>query len=427
MLQNGALLASASDIVNYLGCAHRTTLDLVHLETPLEKAPDDEEMQLVQEKGRVHEAGFLKGLRAAGGMVEIAQDASLEEKLERTREAMGAGVIYQAALREGPFIGHADFLRRVEGKSALGGWRYEVLDTKLALKTKAKFLIQLACYSDLVAAAQGALPERAHLALGDGREVHFRVQDYAHYYRNVRHRFLKHVAERPKTQPEPVEACELCHWRLRCAAQWETEDHLSRVAGIRRQQVRRLEAAGIRTMAALGVVPEGTRVARMAPETLAKLAAQARLQAEAQRTGARGHELLEAAPYRGFARLPAPSKGDLYFDMEGDPFEKDGLEYLLGVAYRDGEEWRYRRWWAHDRREERAAFDGFMDFVAERLARFPDLHIYHYAHYEPTALKSLMSKHGVREVELDDLLRAERFVDLYRVVREALRISEPGY
>lgn len=102
-------------------------------------------------------------------------------------------MIYQAALRDGQFIGHADFLRRVEGRSALGDWRYEVLDTKLALKTKAKFLIQLACYSDLVAAAQGVLPERAHLALGDGTKVHFRVQDYAHYYRNVRERFLRHV------------------------------------------------------------------------------------------------------------------------------------------------------------------------------------------------------------------------------------------
>src|SRR5712692_6877935 len=294
--ENGSVLASASAVVSYLGCAHRTTLDLVHLDTPLEKAPDDEQMQLVQDKGRAHEAEFLGRLRASG-LVEIADDASLEEKLERTREAMRAGaeVIYQAALREGQFIGHADFLRRVEGKSTLGGWRYEALDTKLALKTKAKFLIQLACYSDLVAAAQGVLPERAHLALGDGTEVHFRVQDYAHYYRNVRDRFLKHVAERPPTYPEPVEACALCHWRSRCAAQWEADDHLSRVAGIRRQQVRRLEAAGIRTMAALGVATEGTRVARMADETLAKLRAQARLQAEARRDGARRHELLEGA------------------------------------------------------------------------------------------------------------------------------------
>ena len=44
----------------------------------------------LQEKGRAHEAGFLEGLRKAGGLVEIA-GGSLEEKVERTQEAMRAG------------------------------------------------------------------------------------------------------------------------------------------------------------------------------------------------------------------------------------------------------------------------------------------------------------------------------------------------
>jgi hypothetical protein len=117
-------------------------------------------------------------------LVDIPNDATLDEKLERTREAMRAGarVIYQAALRDGRFMGHADFLRRVEGKSGLGDFRYEVLDTKLALKTKAKFLIQLACYSDLVAGAQGVLPEREHLVLGDGTEVRRRLRRRASHH-----------------------------------------------------------------------------------------------------------------------------------------------------------------------------------------------------------------------------------------------------
>ena len=37
-----------------------------------------------------------------------------------------------------------------------------------------------------------------------------------------------------------------------------------------------------------------------------------------------------------------------------------------------------------------------------------------------------MSLHGTREAQLDDLLRREKFVDLYKVVREAIRTSEPG-
>ena len=33
----------------------------------------------------------------------------------------------------------------------------------------------------------------------------------------------------------------------------------------------------------------------------------------------------------GFERLPAPSPGDLFFDMEGDPLVSGGLEYLFGI------------------------------------------------------------------------------------------------
>ncbi len=113
--------------------------------------------------------------------------------------------------------------------------------------------------------------------------------------------------------------------------------------------------------------------------------------------------------------------------MEGDPLEEGGLEYLFGVVFRDEGELRFRPFWAHSRAEERQAFEAFMDFVAERLARFPDLHIYHYAAYEVTALKRLMSLHGTREAQVDDLLRRGKFVDLYKVVRETIRVSEPSY
>ena len=55
------------------------------------------------------------------------------------------------------------------------------------------------------------------------------------------------------------------------------------------------------------------------------------------------------------------------------------------------------------------------------------MHVYHYAAYEQTALKRLTGRHGTRETELDELLRGERFVDLYAVVRQGLRISKPSY
>src|SRR5213082_3254812 len=55
------------------------------------------------------------------------------------------------------------------------------------------------------------------------------------------------------------------------------------------------------------------------------------------------------------------------------------------------------------------------------------MHVYHYASYETTALKRLMGRYGTREAELDDLLRRGVFVDLYKVVRNGLRASRPGY
>ena len=46
------------------------------------------------------------------------------------------------------------------------------------------------------------------------------------------------------------------------------------------------------------------------------------------------------------------------------------------------------------------------------MRRYPRTHVYHYAHYEPTALKRLASLHGTREKQMDQLLRAQ--VDLLR-------------
>ena len=76
---------------------------------------------------------------------------------------------------------------------------------------------------------------------------------------------------------------------------------------------------------------------------------------------------------------------------------------------------------------ERAAFERFIDFVIERLDRDPTLHVYHYAPYEPTALKRLMGRYGSREAEVDRLLRGAVLVDLLRAVRQGVRASVESY
>ena len=119
----------------------------------------------------------------------------------------------------------------------------------------------------------------------------------------------------------------------------------------------------------------------------------------------------------------------MLFDIEGDPFWEParGLHFLLGLLTGEDGAWRYRAIWAHDRAEERAAFESLVDFFRDRFARYPGMHVYHYGAYEPTALKQLMGVYATREDAVDALLRAEIFVDLHSVVRQGLRAGVPSY
>lgn len=270
----GEIVLSASDLSVFSECAHRTWLDRLHLDHPMEKAEDDEQTRLIQGKGFAHEERFFEALKqGTGSCVEIDTDWPLERKLEATRVAIrdGAEVVYQATLKRGNLMGHADFLLR-SAHGARGQWLYEVADTKLARSTKAKFLLQLCFYSDLLSDVTGELPHHMHVELGNGKRESFRVGDYVHYYRALLDRLLAYLGTYPEaTQvpyPAPCDHCSLCPWRERCATKRIEDDHLSAVAGITRQQIARLEAADVRTVAALGALAPTKAVPKIAPETL---------------------------------------------------------------------------------------------------------------------------------------------------------------
>lgn len=56
---NNNIVFSASDLTYFAECEHRTWLDRLNLDEPMEKAEDDEQSKLVQNKGFKHEAEFL--------------------------------------------------------------------------------------------------------------------------------------------------------------------------------------------------------------------------------------------------------------------------------------------------------------------------------------------------------------------------------
>jgi predicted RecB family nuclease len=425
------LLYSASDLLNFLGCRHATFLDLVDLETPLPKAVDDPQLRLRQEKGLEHERAHLQRLREQGKHItEISAQADLQQRIDLTHAAMksGADVIYQAVLFRLPWYGYADFLCRVEQPSNFGAHRYEVVDTKLARSPSARYALQLCMYTDLLASAQGVMPTFMHLVLGDGRQLEFRTAEFNHYYAGARQRFEQFCAKPPKLSfPQPCRHCSLCRWRDRCDAQWTTDDHLYLVADISRSQIQRLNDADITTVRALSQTAANIRIPKLSDTTFARLRQQASLQILKRDTGKDVVELLPIEPERGFARMPAPDPADILFDMEGDPLYPDGLEYLFGLYWIDADHPRFAPFWGHDHYEERRAFEATMDTMRKHLRAHPRAHIYHYAQYEVSAIKRLASRYGSREAFVDDLLRRQKLIDLYRVVREAIRVSEPSY
>lgn len=423
----GALRLSASDVMRFQGCAHATTLDLRRLEIgDIEPAADDDEAALLARQGDAHELAYLDRLRAAGrSVVEIPKDGlSLERGVELTELALasGADVIYQGAFLSGPWGGYSDFLERVvrEGRVA-----YEVVDTKLRRNADPKHVLQLSLYSDLLEEMQGIAPDQAHLELGDGSRVSVQLRDVQVYARRVRDSLQSFIAGRPGTVSEPCAACGLCRWRGHCASEWDAQRSVTLVAGITRSQRRRLAAVGVETIGELAARVE--RVPRLADATLASLRRQAGLQQARRAGGAPAFKLLDHVPGKGFDLLPRPDDGDVFYDIEGDPFHEGGLEYLHGFWLRDAGAWRFEAIWAHDRAAEGRAAADVVALLAARFRDHPDAHVYHYGHYEVAALRRLTSAHAVGEAAMDQLQRERRFVDLHRVVAGGLVASEPGY
>jgi uncharacterized protein len=424
-------LFSPTDLVNFLGCSHSTVLDLRAFSEPLEHDEVSESDSLLRRKGEEHEAAFLQSLKDQGRTVaEIARDNSVPQRARLTKEAIrgGVDVVYQGALLGENWGGYADFLIKTERPSALGPFSYEATDTKLARHPQAKHVVQLGVYSGLLAILQGVQPMRSHLVLGDRSVASFLVSDFASYVRHAMQRLEDFAASPPSdSYPQPCAHCSICHWKETCTAQWQTDDHLSLVANIQSTQTAKLERAGIETVGQLAGLPAKTVIPDLSPQVFERLRAQAILQDHKRRTGKDKCEWLRCEPGRGFSRMPKPDPGDLFFDMEGDPLHPQGLEYLFGVCSWKARKLRFRAFWAHDHGEERAAFDQLMQFFRQHLSSYPLAYIYHYNHYETTALKRLACRYGVAEHQLDDLLRREKFVDLYKVVREAVRVSESAY
>jgi len=431
---SGKIIYSPSDLIRYLASPFASWMDRYYLENRELVVPDaeTEDQQLVARTGDEHEQTVLAELEASGQPIVKIERKDFAAAIANTKSAIAgrATIVYQAALENDRFAGYSDFLILDEG-----GF-YQLWDTKLARSPKPYYAVQLCCYAEMYATTTGErIPEKFGIILGNGQRVEFRTEDFFHYYRRVRDSFLEMQDNFTglSDRPEPLPGADHGRWTSHAENYFAETDHLVQVAGITTGQIKKLLKGGIGTMQQLSEA-SGRAIPKLSGDTFIKLTSQARLQC-----GTREDRLLDPqAPARyeliekpssaltpiGLEVLPPADPSDVFFDMEGYPLALGGLEYIFGVSTYDRS---FFDWWAHNRDGEKRAFEGFVDWVYDRWIKNPGMHIYHYAAYEESALKRLSTRHDTRQEQVDDLLRNGVLIDLYKVVRQGLRIGEHSY
>ena len=434
-LKDGKYFFSPSDLTCFMDSPFASWMDRCAMESPSiapKKDPEDALKSVLQAKGFTHEDEQESNFRDQGLSVFRVESTNSKEQVELTLSAMknGVDVIAQARLENNQFLGFADFLIKVVGASKLGNYHYEVWDTKLASKVKPTFAIQLCCYSEMLEAIQGVFPQNITVLLGTNEKVSLRTSDYFHYYLELKKSFLStHIQFNSNNMPDPAESKSWGNWSAFAKQLLIEKDHLLQVANISRSQIKKLNQADIRTMKQLADT-NMKNIKGMNPIVFQRLKAQASIQIESAGQSTPKFKIIKPndGERSGLALLPPQSQLDVFFDIEGDPFDEGGLEYLWGNTYlNDQGERSFKDFWAHNRDQEKKAFEQFIHWVYERWQRDPSMHIYHYANYEITACRKLMGRYGVCEFEVDQLLRNEVFVDLYKLVKGCLILGEPKY
>ena len=432
------LIFSPTDIIRFFESEFASYMD--HFEKAVSKEalqrhgvhrdPKDPLYDVIAQMGNEHEKAVISNLEGREKITKIEKSKfSKSDCIKQTLSVMksGADKIYQAAIQTDRMFGYADLLEKTGGQSHLGDYYYIPCDIKIASHPTPSAIMQLCCYCDILKEVQGTLPETIKIITKNKTAHTFQTRRFFYFYQFLKKNFMDyHSSFTPEDMPIPKKHQDHKDWTVFAKKRLHTLDDISLIAGARQTHCENLKQQNINTMSELSKCSK-EKIKGIPGSTFRNIKDQASLQVSSRKNIKPVFKVLSHTGERlGLEILPPPNKADVFFDMEGYPFlAEEGLEYLYGNAVT--EEPKYIRFWAENKDKEATAFKNWIEWAYSRWKKNPNMHIYHYGHYETSTIKRLMGRYGIGEPEVDNLLRNHVFVDLYRVTVQGLRIGIFSY
>ncbi len=416
-------ILSPSDLNKYLACKHYINLEKKRLINKKENFfLNDQFFEILSKKGIEHEEKYLSHLKLNFKKITlIPESSSYEERLKLTAQSLSSGidVIYHPFIMFNDWIAIPDFFIKNSSKN-----EYIVVDTKLK-----KSLVPEHIYQSVIYAL--AAESLFNISIPKGKiispsnisrtfiEHDFLIYDYARDVRDKMNELEEFVNENNNTRPIPCALCKKCEFISSCEKKLNEDKSLFLLPNITRLQEKRLREVDVINIPSL--LKNNIKPSKMTKDTYEKL----RLKAELRAHRLNGNEaVFKIIDKNALKMLPKQSENDIFFDIEGDPLIEDGLEYLFGLLIKKKKEYKFLDIWAHNKEQEKDAVFQVIMKLYSHCIKYSKAHIYHYNSYEVNALRRLSQKYNTCENELDELLRGERFIDLYTIVRKLLITSE---
>ena len=434
-IKNNKFLVSPSDLNNFVACKYTVLNEIKYHNKEIRKSPDRANDKLWKEMGVEHEKRHYKILKEKyKKSITIKSDLNEKDRFDETVRAIQKGydLIYHAYLIDDNLRGEADFLIKCDTKSDLGDYSYEVYDTKITRNLKPRHITQITAYSDVLGKIQKVLPEKMYLIDGSDEYHSFKTIEYIDLFNHSKKEFIKFLSNtsKEKIYPEKCSYCNLCDWKDECDKTWENDNYINLVAGSNKSQIEKLKKNKIRTVEKLSKTKLTAIDLKINAESFKKIQLQAQLQEEKRNTGEDKIVILDSDFGKGFYKLPKPDEGDVFFDIEGYPRMDRPFEYLHGLYYKDKGKLKFKDLWAknYNKESEKNIFIELINFLEKRFVEYPNAHIYHYASYEKRAIRELATSYSSEfpkgDIVNDDLLRKEKYVDLFSIVSQSIRTSE---